>query len=116
MKMGEKKTAENYLDKIPVFCDHFIWSENEEKLVTIYVENKGFFCRVTQRLLHKPKITQIHLDDMGSYIFSLMDGNKSIYEIALNVRKRFGKKAEPLYDRLITYMHTLERCGFIMMR
>ncbi len=114
MKKKQKKAA-NYLDLIPVFHEAYRWDQNEEGMVTIYIENKGLMNRLAQRLLHKPEISQVHLDEMGSFIIPLIDGEKSVNDIALLVKEHFGDKAEPLYNRLVTYMHTLESCRFVEM-
>ncbi len=89
---------------------------DEEGNVTILQENKGFFCFVTQKLLRKPRISQIHLDEMGNFIWPLMDGERNICQIAELVKEAFGEKAEPLYNRLVTYVDTMERYGFVLLK
>lgn len=116
MKRNSTPKKENYLDKVPAFNEKFSWGQDDNGIVTIYVENTGVFNRIFQKLLGKPKVSQIHLDEMGSFILPLIDGKRSIYDISLLVKEHFGEKAEPLYDRLVTYMHTLEGYGFVRMR
>ena len=50
---------------------------------------------------------------MGSFIWPLIDGKRTIYDIALLVKEKYGDKAEPLYNRLVQYMRNLEDYGFI---
>lgn len=116
MKHKKNVKADNYLDYIPVFHDCHSWAADEEGHVTIYVENKGFFNRAAQKLLHKPKVSQIHLDETGSFIIPLLDGKRCVNDIAVLVKERFGEKAEPLYNRLVTYLRTLEQYGLITMK
>jgi hypothetical protein len=71
------------------------------------MENKGVANRIMQKLIKKPKTSYIHLDEMGSFIWPLMDGEKDILEIGKYVEEHFGEKAEPLYNELI------ECCTFI---
>ena len=113
MKKQSKKTSANYLDFIPEHNDKFKWDIDEEGKVTIFVENKGFFNKIFQALLKKPKVSQIHLDEMGNFIWPLIDGKKTIYDISVYVKEEFGDKAEPLYNRLIQYMYNLESYEFI---
>ncbi len=80
--------------------------------VTLLKENKGVMNKVFQKLLKKPEITQIHLDEMGSFIWLLLDGDKDITSIGEKVSEHFGDKAEPLYDRLIKYIEILRSYGF----
>ena len=110
-----KKISKNYLEFVPVHNPAFEFATDEKGNVTIMQENKGFFYFLTQKLLGKPRISQIHLDGMGNFIWPLMDGNRNILEIAQMVKEEFGEKAEPLYDRLVTYIATMERYGFVLL-
>ncbi len=106
------KNKENYLEKKPFRNPEFNWT-NQDGKITIELENKGAFNRIAQRLLKKPKITYIHLDEMGSFIWLLIDGESNIIELGKKVSNHFGEKAEPLYERLSQYIKTLESCRFI---
>lgn len=112
---GKKSKTANYLDLIPSQNEKFRWEQDEAGSVTIFVENKGVFNRIAQKLLKKPRVSQVHLEEMGSFIWPRMDGKRSVYEIAQLVEKEFGEKAQPLYERLIPYMRTLESYGFIQL-
>ncbi len=112
MKM-RKKIQENYLEKIPMRKDGIKWTADQNGIVTLEIENKGFFNRLFQLLLKKPKISYIHLDEMGSFVWPLSNGDKTITQIAELVDAHFGKKAHPLYERLAKYFQILESYGFI---
>lgn len=112
MKKNAKK-SENYLDYIPVYNEKNRWERGEDGIITIFVENKGLFHFLAQKLLKKPRFSQIHLDEMGSFILPLIDGQRSVYDIAQLVKEHFGQQAEPLYNRLVTYIAMLENCGFV---
>lgn len=105
--------SENYLEKKPICKDGLNWSEDENGNVTLEMENKGVANRIMQKLIKKPKISYIHLDEMGSFIWPLMDGEKDILEIGKYVEEHFGEKANPLYERLSQYFKTLEKYNFI---
>ncbi len=114
MSDRKKKTVPgNYLDYIPVRDEKYQYETGSKEEVTILIENTGFFNRVCQKVLKKPKVSKVHLDEMGSFIWQLIDGKNTIYDISLHVKEKFGDKAEPLYNRLVQYMRNLERCGFI---
>ena len=81
--------------------------------VTIFQENKGFFNFIAQKVWKKPKVSQIHLDDMGNFIWPLMDGKKDIMAIANLIKEEFGDAAEPLYNRVVQYFKTLVSYGFV---
>jgi hypothetical protein len=112
----KNKKSENYLDMIPSRNEKYSWKQDEEHIVTILVENKGVFNRMAQKFLKKPKVSQIHLEEMGSFIWLQMDGKRSVYDIAQQVQQEFGEKAEPLYDRLVTYLRMLQDYEFVRVR
>lgn len=111
--MKNKNSNENYLDKIPKISAKISWTE-EDNIVTIAIENKGFFNKVAKRLFKKPKISYIHLDEFGSFVFKQIDGKKDITEIGALVKENFGDKAEPLYERLSKYISILNSYGFVI--
>ena len=79
----------------------------------MYIENKGLFNKIAQKFLKKPKFTKIHLDEHGSFVWQLIDGNKSIAEMGISVKDEFGDEAEPLYERLAKYFQILDSYSFV---
>jgi hypothetical protein len=112
-RSAKKGSGFNYLDYIPAHGTLHGFGISPDGEVTIFIENKGVFNRIAQKLFHKPPVTQVHLDIMGNFIWPLIDGTRTIYDISLLVHEHFGEAAEPLYDRLVTYMNTLKVNGFI---
>lgn len=94
--------------------EDIIWSVDDEGIVTLEMENKGIFNKIAQKLFKRPKISFIHLDETGSFIWQLIDGEKNIIELGESVEKHFGEKAHPLYERLATYVQMLESYGFVI--
>jgi len=82
-------------------------------MVTLDVENKWAVNRIAQKLLKKPKVSHIHLDEMGSFVWPLIDGEKTIMDIGIPVEEHFGEKAKPLYERLAQFFRILENYHFI---
>ncbi len=103
----------NYLDKIPVRASGLTWTMDQAGNVTLEVENKGLINRVFQKLAGKPRITYVHLDETGSFVWPLIDGQRSIYVLGDELEKRFGEKAHPLYERLVKYFGILDSYHFI---
>lgn len=109
-----KKTKdENFLLRVPLRKEGLSWSKDEEGKVTLEIENKGFFNRLFQKLIKKPKVTYIHLDEMGSFIWPLLSADKDLVALGKDVSEKFGDKAEPLYERLAEYIKRLESYGFV---
>ena len=51
-----KNKQENYLEKVPARCEKFRWTESCDGLVTIEIDNKGFFNRLLQKIAKHPYI------------------------------------------------------------
>ena len=111
--MGKKEIiSENYLENIPVRSD-IRWNTDEKEIITLEIDNKGIFNKISQKLLKKPPVTYIHLDELGSFVWPIIDGEKNIVEIGKKVEEKFGDKAHPLYERLAKYFQILESYRFI---
>lgn len=109
----KNKIAENYLDRKPIRNENIKWTVDDNDKITLHIENKGFFNRIAQKLFGKPKVSFVHLDSNGSFIWQLFDGQKDLTEIANAVDAHFGEAAHPLYERLAKYCQILESYGFI---
>lgn len=113
MKKKKEIISQNYLEKIPIRPGHIKWSADENGIVTLDIENTGLFNRVAQKLFKKPKVSHIHLDEIGSFVWPLLDGQKNIIELGKMVEEEFGEKANPLYERLAKYFQILDSYQFI---
>ena len=111
--MKKQKIASNFLDKIPTRNPDIGYTVDEKGVITLEIENKGLFNRIAQKIFKKPKISYIHLDEMGSFVWPIINGEKSISEIGEAVDENFGEKAHPLYERLAKYFQILESYGFV---
>ena len=89
----KKTSSENYLDNIPLKNETIGWSEDDEGKVTLEIENKGVFNKIAQKLFKKPKISYVHLDEFGSFVWPLIDGKKDITEIGKSVDEHFGEES-----------------------
>ncbi len=112
----KRKKKTNYLDLIPVMKDNVTLQTNEEGQYYVEVANNGIMDRLAQKLLKKPKVTKVSLEEFGEFIWCRMDGKNSVYDIAMQVRDHFGDKAEPLYERICVYFQTMVNNEFITMK
>lgn len=108
----KKAQKENLLEKIPFRNPNIVWNIVEEK-VTLEIENKGIANKIAQKLFKKPKVSFIHLDEMGSFLWPLFDGKTNILDLGKLVQEKFGENANPLYERLSKYISILKSYGFI---
>lgn len=113
MMKKENIKSENYLQRCPVRGEQIPWSADETGIITLDIENTGFFNRIAQRFFGRPKVSHIHLDKIGSFVWALMDGKKDILALGILVKEKFGDEAEPLYERLAKYFQILDSYSFI---
>ena len=108
-----KKKADNFLDYIPKHNSLYEYRTNEKGMIEVGMLNRGLFNRIAQILFKRPKISWIELEGMGSFIWNQIDGKRNVYEIGKLVKEKYGQEAEPLYERLSTYIKTLHNSCFI---
>lgn len=107
------KDKKNYLDFVPEKNPSLPWSHDDEGIVTVEVTHRGIAAKVAQAAFNRPKKSSIKMDTFGSFIWQQIDGVKNIYEIGQEVKARFGKDAEPLYERLVTFFRILAENKYI---
>ena len=101
------KKQDNFLEYIPKIKEEISWKLEKEHII------KGLANRIAQICFGRPKLSHITLEELGSFIWQQIDGEKSILQIGELVQEAFGEKAEPLYERLAQYMKILYGKGFI---
>ncbi len=111
--MKKKTVSENFLEKVPIRQEHLRWNKDESGMVTLEIDNTGLFHRIAQKFFKKPAVSYVHLDEMGSFLWPLLDGEKNLIQLGELVEQRFGETAHPLYERLVKYVQILESYGFI---
>ena len=111
--MKKTQKEENYLERIPQRKEGLQWKTDEGGKVTLCIENKGFFNFLAQKLFKRPRISYVHLDENGSFVWPLIDGEKDIIAIGKKVQEHFGEAAEPLYPRLAQFFRVLSSYGFV---
>lgn len=93
MSKKKKELQINYLDLIPERSAQLRWHTDIRGRMVLEIENKGAFNTIAQKLFGKPRYTKIHLDDNGTFIWPLIDGRKTVEDIAALVKDEFGEKA-----------------------
>jgi hypothetical protein len=111
MKFKEKKIQDNFLQYIPK-KKHKTWELREGKVFLIFNHDK-MVEKFLRWLVKKPYTSDIELDDLGSRIWQLIDGESSIIKIGEEILKQCGKSCEPVYDRLSMYFGYLNRKGWV---
>ena len=113
MKKKKNIISKNYLEQIPMRPEQLGWKTDDKGMVTLEIENTGVFNRIAQKLFKRPKISYVHLDETGSFVWPILDGEKDIVAIGKLVEEKFGEEAHPLYERLAKYFQILDSYGFV---
>lgn len=112
MKNAERQVmamakSKNMLEFIPKRNEKIGWQTQENDLVRLSVSHRGFYHKLAQMLVKAPPVSNIDMDRFGSFIWHAIDGKRTVAEIAGMVKQRFGKDAEPLYERLTAFFRIL---------
>ena len=109
------KAKADYSSIRPARSASIEWSADENGIVTLDIENKGVFNRIFQLVLKKPKVSHIHLDELGSFVWKSIDGGRSVAELCELVESELGEKASPAEERLVKFLEILKEYKFISM-
>lgn len=108
--------ADNFLELVPKRDEDLQWETKEDGLVEIIIPRQGLLDKIVRLFFKTPKAMKIALDDVGTCVWKAIDGERNIEKIAEILKKEFGKDAEPLYQRLGTYINILRNNNFIILQ
>ncbi len=109
----KEKKDKNYLTFIPIKSKKIKYKVKSNGNVQLIVPRDSLIEKIAIKLFFAPENLKIDLDEIGSFIWSNIDGNNNIYQIGKLVEENFGEKAEPLYERLVQYINILKSNDFI---
>ena len=112
MKNKKQNNDINYLDLIPERNEALGWHKDLKERVILEVENTGIMNTIAQKVFNKPRFTKVHLDRQGSFIWPLIDGKRTVADIAALVKEEFGEAAEPLYPRIVKILPDCRELSF----
>lgn len=110
------KVSSNYMECVPIRSKDRPWREKEDGLIEVDMENKGFYHFIAQKFFKKPRVSHIALDKYGSVVWKNIDGAHTVHDIVRTMEATFPGEKDRMLDRVITYMATLQRSGFITMK
>lgn len=108
-----KQKQGNDWKKIPLRRADVSWHEDEWGRAVVDVVNRGMLHRVAQHLFGKPKISHVHLDRVGSFVWRKMDGVHSLWELGEQLEAVFGERVSPTYERLTIFIRMMDGRGWI---
>ena len=102
----KKKDSKNYLDFVPEKNPEIEYEADEDGIITVLIEWKGFYHKIAQQLFRRPRVSDIRLDELGSFVWNAVDGKKDVHQISKELEQQFPKMGKPV-PRLIKYLEIL---------
>ncbi|MFD3158460.1 PqqD family protein [Haloimpatiens sp. FM7330] len=110
--MVKKDKTKNALLMIPKRNKNITW-EKENDVINLKIHRNRGRDKIMHKIFKTPLVINIELDELGAFVWEACDGIKNIQDISEEIVKYFGKRAEPVLERLITYMRILKDNKFI---
>ena len=98
------KNQRNYLDFVPIKNPDIEYQTGDNGKVTVFIEWKGFYHRIAQKFFHRPRVSDIQLDDYGSFVWLAIDDNKDVHQLSKELDARFPNMEKSL-SRPVSYTH-----------
>ena len=102
----------NLLELVPVRTAS--WAEDTGKVVVEVPARKPPWFLAW--LSYGTKSRKVRLDEVGSLAWNLLDGRRTVGEVATVLRERFSDRVEPAEERLGTLLRLLHRGGLVAYR
>jgi hypothetical protein len=112
--MGNK----NLLTMIPVLKESITLRQNQDnkEIYQVCVPRTNLLERFSIKFLKQPTHHSIRLDQLGSFVIGMCDGQHPVEELEKKVADAFGQCASPVRERLLTFLSILEANGWIEWR
>ena len=91
------------------------WESDDKSEIALPAipQNHKAWLRIIARVFSLPDKRVIMLDDVGSYVWQLCDGKKSLSQISKQVSDKYNLTVKEAEMSLIDYLRTLGKRGII---
>jgi len=107
------RKPKNFMDYVPRHNRNYPYDINEDGIVTIHITWKGPYHKIATVLFHKPKESHIDLDEIGSFVWQEIDGEKTVLDIYEAFQEKFPEEEKPL-ARVSQFLNILHNNQFIV--
>ncbi|MFZ0391615.1 MAG: PqqD family protein, partial [Calditrichia bacterium] len=107
----QEQIIKEWLPLIPLQKIDF--KSDEQKKITLLIPHEENWF--TQRFLPKPKhpAKKLHLDEVGSAVWNLCDGIRTVQEICGKLQESFQEKVSPVEERTVLFLQQMYQTGAI---
>lgn len=95
------------LSVIPIRNEAVEWEEADGLVVLIYPKNFTRFEKFLHKRIGGPADIRRPLDDKGTYIWKMCDGNHNVHEICEGSYAKFKEDIEPVMKRVWGFLEKL---------
>ena len=107
MSKKSKKNEKNYLDFIPVKNPDIEYETDENGIVTVFIEWKGFYHKIAQKIFRRPRVSDSKMDKSGSFVWHAIDDEKDVPQLSKEMESEFPKMEKSL-SRLIKFLEIMK--------
>jgi hypothetical protein len=107
-----KKEKVNLFDRVPCFSEHVTTEKEGELSVIAFPRFRNKFMQKYFIPKNKPAVIRIRLEEHGTAVWDLIDGKRSVREIAEALSGHFNREENYEY-RITAYLSQLHNQGFI---
>ena len=115
MGRTKKISSQNYMDFIPLKNPEIEFEVDENKIVTVFIEWKGFYHKIAQKFFKRPKVSEIKMDTYGSFIWLAINDKKTVHQLSKELQNQFPKMEKPV-ARLIKFLEIMKDNHLIEIR
>ncbi|GHT51192.1 hypothetical protein FACS189440_19870 [Bacteroidia bacterium] len=108
------KAKVNFFDLVPVISEHITTEKEGELSVIAFPRFRSKFMLKYFVPKNKPSIIRIRLEEHGTAVWDLIDGQRTVKEMADALAEHFNHEANYEY-RIATYLQQLQKQGFVKM-
>ena len=112
-KTKTRTLSANYMDLVFTKNAEIQWRVNEDGLVEVDMENKGFFNSLAQKFFHRPRVSHIALDKYGTTLWLALDGTATVNDLLNKMNEAFPAETDKMLNRVVQFLTTLETWKFI---
>ncbi len=110
-KPNRQEIIKEWLDLYPI--RQYQFETSQDGGITVLVPHPENW--LTKKILPKPQkpAQQIHLDELGSFVWNLCDGKYSVREICEILQKKFKERADSAHERTVLFVQQMYQQDFI---
>ena len=101
-----KKNSKNYMDYVPVKSPGIEYETADNGRVTVFIEWKGFYHKIAQRFFHRPRVSDVKMDELGSFVWLAIDDSSDVHQLSKKLEAEYPDMEKPL-SRLIKFLEIL---------